>query len=145
MEIRRRQGCNEHHGVESCTSYSRAGDIIEAMLGIAWGHENDCCRLSRDCMLMRTCVEAAVLGVERVWALQTHPCSPHDLVSEILHSSDFLVKLPEPLARGWSLQKNQKLLCAARVQPRNVNRLLLGPIFMTFESIETLTRAFVGV
>ena len=92
-------------------------------------------------MLMRTCVEAAVLGVERVLTLHPHACSSHDLV----HSSDFLVKLMEPLARGWLLQKNQKLLYAARVEARNVNRLLLGPIFMTFESIETLIRAFVGV
>ena len=122
LEIRRRHGCNKLHGVESCTSYSRAGEIIEAMLGIAWGHENDCCRLSRHCMLMRTCVEAAVLGVERVWTLQPQACSPHNLVAEILHSSDFLVKLPEPGARGWSLQENQKLLYAARVEARNVNR-----------------------
>ena len=145
LEIRRRHGCNKLHGVESCTSFERAGDIIEAMLGIAWGHENDRCRLSRDCMLMRTCVEAAVLGVERVLTLHSHACSSHDLVSEILRSSDFLVKLPEPLARGWSMQKNQKLLYSARVEARNVNRLVLGPIFMTFESIETLIRAFVGV
>ena len=79
------------------------------MLGIAWGLENDCCRLSRDCMLMRTCVEAAVLGVERVLALQTHPCSPHHLLSEIVDSFDFVVKLPEPLARGWSLQNEKSV------------------------------------
>ena len=138
LAIRRLHGCNNLHGVESCTSFPRAGDMIEAMLGIAWGLEHHCCRLSRDCMLMRTCVEAAVLGVERVLTLHPHACSSHDLVLEILHSSDFLVKLPEPLARGWSLQKNQKLLYSARVEARNVNRLVLGPIFMTFESIELL-------
>ena len=102
-------------------------------------------RLSRDCMLMRTCVEAAVLGVERVLALQTHPCSPHDLVSDIVDSSDFVVKLPEPLARGWSLQNEKKCLYAARVEARNVNSLVLGPIFTTLGSVETLIRAFIGV
>ena len=89
LAIRRLHGCNNLHGVESCTSFPRAGDIIEAMLGIAWGLEHHCCRLSRDCMLMRTCVEAAVLGVERVLTLHPHACSSHDPVSEILHSSDF--------------------------------------------------------
>ena len=143
LTIRRQNGFHALPGVASCSSEGAAGDIIEGILGIVWDFEETNRTLSNDLMMMRTCVEAAALGVEHV--LSTMPWMRFSqIITSIANStSDFTVRLPEPDTMAWTLQRDQQRLYDARVEARNRLKLTLARLFVKRNSVAKLIAAFI--
>ena len=145
LAVRRHNGLPLLCGVESCTSFERAGDIIECMLGIIWEHDcNTNVSLVSDWMFMRTCVESVALGIEHVWNLRPGVCNPCDIVTEVVTSPDFTVMLPEPTSEGWLLQRERKRLYDDKVDARNRKRLVLQRLCNDKVNVTALIYSFIG-
>ena len=109
------------------TSTEGRGDIVETLLGIVWQYEHGRRHITKELMWARTALEAACLGVERLWD-DNYPWEvpQHTLVQAALTVPDFPVNVPEPGARSYHLQDEDWKWHQIRREHRNIFQLALG-------------------
>ena len=112
------------------TSTEGRGDIVETLLGCVWQYEHGRRNITKELMWARTALEAACLGVERLWD-ENYPwnVNQHTLVQAALTVPDFPVNVPEPGARSYHLQDADWEWQQIRREHRNIFQLALGRQF----------------
>ena len=82
------------------------GDMIECLLALCWKQEEDEGRVSDDYMRCRTALEAACLGVEKIWNENPDIWDLPSVLQLIMARGDLRVRVPNPTRpRGYRLQQ----------------------------------------
>ena len=111
------------------TSTAGRGDIVETLLGCTWQYEHINGTITKALMYARTALEAACLGVERIWLSYPWNVDEHTLVQAALTVPDFSVNVPAPSARGYHEQDQAWRMDQSLREQRNIFQLALGRQF----------------
>ena len=129
FQIRAQRGLRELQ-CSHITSIIGRGDMVETLLGCLWQYEHINGTITKELMWARTALEAACLGVERLWDDNYPWIVPQQtLVQAALTVPDFPVNVPEPGARSYHLQDADWEWQQIRREHRNIFQLALGRQF----------------